>query len=125
MKSAIRFFEILLLCALCSFSAFSQDKTTSLSATARWTSTLSEHYWIQPDITYGVANNYALKLDVWQQKDAKTAVPTLIYYHGGGWIFGDRTGATLLFRPYLEIGWNVRTVEYTIANISLLPATRE
>src|ERR1700685_3740662 len=102
MKSAIRFSLILLFCWLCSSAVFSQDKTTALSVTARWASTVAEQYWIQPNITYGVANNYALKLDVWQRKNAKAATPTLIYYHGGGWTFGDRTGATLLFLPYLQ-----------------------
>jgi acetyl esterase/lipase len=106
-------------------SGFSQDKTTALSATARWASTVAEQYWIQPDITYGVANNYTLKLDVWQRKDAKTVAPTLIYYHGGGWVFGDRTGATLLFLPYLEMGWNVINVEYRMASVSLAPAAVE
>jgi acetyl esterase/lipase len=76
------------------FFPYSQEKTTALSDTARWASTVNEQYWIQPDITYGVANNYMLKLDVWQRKDAKQSAPTLIYYHGGGWIFGDRTWAT-------------------------------
>jgi acetyl esterase/lipase len=125
MKSELRYFRIFLLCALCSFPTFSQEKTTVLSDAARWASTAAEQYWIQPDITYGVANNYTLKLDVWQRKDAKTAAPTLIYYHGGGWIFGDRTGATLLFLPYLEMGWNVINVEYRMANVSLAPAAVE
>jgi acetyl esterase/lipase len=125
MKSAPRFVLILLLCGLCFVSAFSQNKTTSLSATARWASTIAEQYWIQPDITYGVTNNYTLKLDVWQRKDAKAAAPTLIYYHGGGWVFGDRTGATLLFLPYLEMGWNVINVEYRMASVSLAPAAVE
>jgi len=125
MKSALSLYLILLLCTLCSFPAFSQEKTTVLPDTARWASTVNGQYWIQPDIPYGVANNYTLKLDVWQRKDAKTATPTLIYYHGGGWIFGDRTGATLLFLPYLEMGWNVINVEYRMASISLAPAAVE
>jgi acetyl esterase/lipase len=125
MKSALRFFLILLVCGLFFLPAFSQDKTTALSATARWASTIAEQYWILPDITYGVANNYTLKLDVWQRKNAKAAAPTLIYYHGGGWIFGDRTGATLLFLPYLEMGWNVINVEYRMASVSLAPAAVE
>ncbi len=125
MKSTLRYFRRLLLCTLCTFPAFSHEKATVLSDTARWTSTVNEQYWIQPDITYGVANNYTLKLDVWQRKDAKTPAPTLIYYHGGGWIFGDRTGATLLFLPYLEMGWNVINVEYRMANVSLAPAAVE
>jgi acetyl esterase/lipase len=125
MKSRLSFYLIFLLCALCSFPAFSQDKTANLSDTARWASTVNEQYWIQPDITYGVANNYTLKLDVWQRKDQKTAAPTLIYYHGGGWIFGDRTGATLFFMPFLEMGWNVINVEYRMASVSLAPAAVE
>ncbi|MGH9642919.1 MAG: alpha/beta hydrolase fold domain-containing protein [Terriglobales bacterium] len=124
MTSLLRLVSFLLLLA-CSFQALCQDKTTPLSPTSSWAATASEHYWIQPDITYGVANNSTLKLDVWQRKDAKTPVPTLIYYHGGGWIFGDRTGATLLFLPYLEMGWNVINVEYRMASTSLAPAAVE
>ena len=124
-KSALSFYLILLLCALCIFPVFSQEKSTALSDTARWASTVNEQYWIQPDITYGVANNYTLKLDVWQRTNQTTAAPTLIYYHGGGWIFGDRTGATLLFMPFLEMGWNVINVEYRMASVSLAPAAVE
>jgi len=125
MKSRLPLYFILVLCGLSSSPASSQEKTAVLSETARWASTVNEQYWIQPDITYGVANNYTLRLDVWQRKDAKTPAPTLIYYHGGGWIFGDRTGATLLFLPYLEMGWNVINVEYRMANVSLAPAAVE
>ncbi len=125
MKSVLSVCLIFLLCAFCSFTAFSQEKAAALSDTARWASTVNERYWIQPDITYGVANNYTLKLDVWQRKDQKTASPTLIYYHGGGWVFGDRTGATLLFLPFLEMGWNVINVEYRMASVSLAPAAVE
>jgi acetyl esterase/lipase len=124
-KSAFSLSLILVLGALCSLTAFSQEKDPALSDTARWASTVNEQYWIQPDITYGVANNYTLKLDVWQRKDQETAAPTLIYYHGGGWILGDRTGATLFFLPYLEMGWNVINVEYRMANVSLAPAAVE
>src|SRR5260370_37954563 len=104
MKSALRFFLILPLCGLCSLPAFSQDKTTALSATERWASTIGEQYWIQPDITYGVANHSTLKLDVWQGKDEKTAVPTLIYYHGGEVVFCERAGAAPLVSPAIEVG---------------------
>src|SRR5580658_8456799 len=125
MKSALASYLIFLLCAWGSLPAFSQEKPAGLSDTERWASTVAEQYAIQPDITYGVANNYTLKLDVWQRKDTKTAAPTLIYYHGGGWVLGDRTGATLLFLPYLEMGWNVINVEYRMASVSLAPAAVE
>ncbi len=86
---------------------------------------LASKYLVFPDVTYGTANNYQMKLDVWQRADQKTPVPTVIYIHGGGWIFGDRTGATLWFLPYLEMGWNVINVEYRMADVSLAPAAVE
>jgi acetyl esterase/lipase len=123
MKSSLLVYLIVLLCTLGSLNAGSQDHT--VSPTVRWVSIIGGQYWIHPDITYGVANNYSLKLDVWQRNDAKTPVPTLIYYHGGGWVFGDRTGATLMLLPYLQMGWNVINVEYRMASVSLAPAAVE
>ena len=106
---------------VCSAQAVGQSAPSS----SAWVYTLAEKYSIFPDVTYGMSNNYALKLDVWQRKDAKSPAPTLIYYHGGGWIFGDRTGATLQLLPYLEMGWNVINVEYRMAYASLAPAAVE
>jgi len=96
-----------------------------VSESARWAASAAGEYLIYPDRVYGVANNYQLKLDVWQKQEAKEPVPTLIYIHGGGWIFGDRTGATLQFLPYLQMGWNVVNVEYRMASASLAPAAVE
>lgn len=114
---------------LCVFSLISavanSQQTPALSQTAVWASTVEEQYLIYPDVTYGTASNYQLKLDVWQRKDSKPRTPTLIYYHGGGWIWGDRTGATLFFLPYLEMGWNVVNVEYRMASVAVAPAAVE
>jgi acetyl esterase/lipase len=124
-KSTHRLYLVFLLWIFSSVGAHAQSTPSPLSPAARWASTVSEQYLIYPDITYGVANNYTLKLDVWQRKNAKTSTPTLIYYHGGGWIRGDRTGATLFFLPYLEMGWNVVNVEYRMASVSMAPAAVE
>lgn len=121
MGNGYRLAMVLLLTVFCANHAAGQQ----IQPTERWASTIAEKYAIYPDVTYGVANNYALKLDVWQRKDAKTPPPTLIYYHGGGWIFGDRTGATLYFLPYLAMGWNVINVEYRMASVSPAPAAVE
>lgn len=90
-----------------------------------WADAASGSYWVHPDRVYGVANNYQLKLDVWQQHDAKQPLPTVIYIHGGGWIFGDRTGAVPQLLPYLARGWNAVNVEYRMADVSLAPAAVE
>lgn len=124
MKSLLHACFVFSVCLVGSLCCVSQDQAT-LSATARWAAVVGGQYQIFPDITYGTANNYALKLDVWKRLDAKTPVPTLIYYHGGGWVFGDRTGSTFFLLPYLEMGWNVINVEYRMASVSLAPAAVE
>jgi acetyl esterase/lipase len=118
--------SIPMLTALCLIAAIAVPAASQPAPpSSTWVDTLAEKYAVFPDVTYGVANNYALKLDVWQRKDARGPAPTLIYYHGGGWIFGDRTGATLQLLPYLEMGWNVVNVEYRMASVSRAPAAVE
>ena len=105
---------------LCSFiAAHAQDQSSS------WATDVGSRYWVQPDIVYQGANNTLLKLDVWYQHDVKTPSPTLVYFHGGGWIFGTKEGSVLHFLPFLEKGWTVVNVEYRMASNSLAPAAVE
>jgi acetyl esterase/lipase len=90
-----------------------------------WATDLGSRYWVQPDIVYQVANNQSLKLDVWYQHEVKTPSPTLVYIHGGGWIFGTKEGGVYQFLPFLEKGWTVVNVEYRMASASLAPAAVE
>ena len=92
---------------------------------ASWATLLQNHYQVYPDQVYGTANNVELKLDVWENQDTKTPLPTVIYIHGGGWVFGDRAGAVPELLPYLQKGWNVVNVEYRMASQSLAPAAVE
>ncbi len=86
---------------------------------------IADRYWMQPDVAYNTANNTALKLDVWYPRDNNTPTPTLVYIHGGGWIFGSKEGAVYQFLPFLERGWRVVNVEYRMASNSLAPAAVE
>jgi len=86
---------------------------------------IADRYWMQPDVVYGSANNTPLKLDVWYPRDNPNPTPTLVYIHGGGWIFGSKEGAVYQFLPYLEKGWRVVNVEYRMASNSLAPAAVE
>lgn len=89
-----------------------------------WASSLSEGYLLYPDQQYSYATATSLKLDVWQAQ-TKESVPTVIYYHGGGWFFGDRTGAVPFLMPWLARGWNVINVEYRMSGTALAPAAVE
>jgi len=90
-----------------------------------WATDIGARYWVQPDIVYTTANNTPLKLDVWYQHDINTPQPTLVYIHGGGWIFGSKETSVLQFLPFLEKGWRVVNVEYRMASNSLAPAAVE
>lgn len=90
-----------------------------------WTESASFDYGVGADITYGVFQNVPVHLDVWRNTKAAGPVPTLMYIHGGGWVFGDKGGAANLFLPYIERGWNVVNVEYRMAGTSPAPAAVE
>ena len=86
---------------------------------------IGDRYWMQPDVVYGSANNTPLKLDIWYPRDNDKPTPTLVYIHGGGWIFGSKEGAVYQLLPYLERGWRVVNVEYRMAGNSLAPGSVE
>ncbi|MGD9562865.1 MAG: alpha/beta fold hydrolase [Pyrinomonadaceae bacterium] len=86
---------------------------------------IGDRYWMQPDVVYGSANNTPLKLDIWYPRDNPNPTTTVVYIHGGGWIFGSKEGAVYQLLPYLERGWRVVNVEYRMAGNSLAPAAVE
>jgi len=79
---------------------------------------------VLPDIVYVRASGYEAKLDVYASR-AATPAPTLVYYHGGGWVGGSKEGALLQVMPYLAMGWTVVNVEYRLARNALAPAAVE
>jgi acetyl esterase/lipase len=89
-----------------------------------WSASTSDRYLVFPDQSYGYFSGVSVKLDVWQVQ-TKEPVPTVIYYHGGGWFFGDRTGALPYLMPWLARGWNVINVEYRMSGTALAPAAVE
>lgn len=74
-----------------------------------------------PNLTYVTASGYEAKLDVYASQ-SPTPAPTLVYYHGGGWVGGSKEGALLETMPYLAMGWTVVDVEYRLAGTALAPA---
>lgn len=86
---------------------------------------MASRYNVSSGLTYLTANNWEAKLDVYRPRAFAGATPTLIYFHGGGWITGDRQTGFLFALPYLEMGWAVVNVEYRLAKVSLAPAAVE
>jgi acetyl esterase/lipase len=91
---------------------------------ANWAAGASDRYLVYPGQPYGYFSGVSVNLDVWQAQ-TKESVPTVIYYHGGGWFFGDRTGALPYLMPWFARGWNIINVEYRMSGTALAPAAVE
>jgi acetyl esterase/lipase len=82
---------------------------------------------VERDITYGVADGVALKMDIYYPKVANGAVPAVMYVHGGGWTKGDkRSGAGASEIPELvSRGYLVAAINYRLAPQYKFPAQIE
>ena len=96
--------------------------SAQLSPTAEWATHASNQYQVAANVTYLTATGYESKLDVYRRRDATTPQPTLVFYHGGGWIGGTKEASFMSLMPWLEMGWNVVNVEYRMARVAPAPA---
>jgi acetyl esterase/lipase len=116
-KTALVFVASLLTVPAAPSKAFAQ-----LSPTAEWATHAQNQYQVFPNVTYLVATGYESKLDVYKRRDAPALQPTLVFYHGGGWIGGTKEASFMSIMPWLEMGWNVVNVEYRMARVAPAPA---
>jgi acetyl esterase/lipase/peptidoglycan/xylan/chitin deacetylase (PgdA/CDA1 family) len=91
----------------------------------KWVDYASADYDILPNITYSIANNTELKLDLYLPKDRRAPNPTLMLFHGGGWVDGQKERNVFQLLPYLALGWAVINVEYRLARNTPAPAAVE
>ncbi len=91
----------------------------------RWTDYAAGDYDIFPNVTYAKANNIELKLDLYLPKNRTNPTATLILFHGGGWVDGQKERNVLFLLPYLAMGWSAVNVEYRTGHQSPAPAAVE
>jgi acetyl esterase/lipase len=96
-----------------------------LSAPAEWATHATNEYQVFPNVTYLVASNWEAKLDIYKRRDTTGPQPTLIFFHGGGWVQGSKEASQMSLMPWLEMGWNVVNVEYRLGRVALAPAAVE
>ncbi len=117
--------KLLLYSIIAFFVVLSAVANAGAQATSPSLLQINDRYWMQPDVVYGSANNTPLKLDIWYPRDNQNPTTTVVYMHGGGWVFGSKEGSVYQFLPYLERGWRVVNAEYRMASNSLAPAAVE
>ena len=116
---------LLFVASLLMISVVPSNMFAQLSATADWATHASNEYQVIPNVTYLTATGYESKLDVYKRRDTTAAQPTLVFYHGGGWVAGTKEASVMSIVPWLEMGWNVVNVEYRMARVALAPAALE
>jgi acetyl esterase/lipase len=95
------------------------------AAPDRWIDYVAGEYDIFPNVTYAKASNVELKLDLYLPKNRTRPNPTLILFHGGGWVDGAKERNVLFLLPYLEMGWSAVNVEYRNGHQAPAPAAVE
>lgn len=115
----------LLIAGLLMIPAASSRAFAQLSPTSDWAVHAQNQYQVFANVAYLTATGYESKLDVYKRRDATAPQPTLVFYHGGGWILGTKEASFMSIMPWLEMGWNVVNVEYRMARVALAPAAVE
>jgi acetyl esterase/lipase len=91
----------------------------------RWLDYAAGDYDIFPNVTYAKASNVELKLDLYLPKNRTNPTATLILFHGGGWVDGQKERNVLFLLPYLSMGWSAINVEYRTGHQASAPAAVE
>src|SRR5690349_22289679 len=110
-----------LICVICVIGGCAYGQ----SASDRWIDYAPAEYDIFPNVTYAKASNVELKLDLYLPKNRTRSLATLILFHGGGWVDGQKERNVLYLLPYLELGWAAINVEYRTARQAPAPAAVE
>jgi acetyl esterase/lipase len=92
---------------------------------AVWATHLATEYRVVPDVTYLTTNNWEGQVDLYLPRNADRPTPTVLYFHGGFWVRGNKGGSVLNVMPYLEMGWAVVNVAYRLGQVSRAPAAVE
>ncbi|MDI3089898.1 alpha/beta hydrolase fold domain-containing protein [Priestia megaterium] len=80
------------------------------------------------EVTLDNGDPYTLKMDIYQDLNQKTPGPCIIYYFGGGWMYGEYKQVTqkaVYFRELIRLveqGFTVVSPAYRLASQSVFPA---
>ena len=102
----------------CSIS--SGDSTLTKEQTSGYGKFWAHHYNTTTDVPYGshpdqrvdiYTYGYYVGEPNWFER-SDDMKPTFVWFHGGGWRFGEKETDTWILIHFLERGWNVVNVEY-------------
>jgi len=77
------------------------------------------------NIEYKNVNGKSLQLDIYRLKERDSAVPLLVFIHGGGWKSGQRSDYLVYLIPFAQKGYMTATVSYRLLKDGPYPACAE
>jgi len=93
-----------------------------LTSSAEWAAEVETRYQVSIDVPYISQGGAQLMLDVYARRDVSTPQPTLVFFHGGFWVAGNKNSQIMNLLPWLEMGWNVVNVGYRLGATAPAPA---
>jgi acetyl esterase/lipase len=86
---------------------------------------LATSYRVDPDVIYLSTPGWEGKLDLYLPRRPNLSLPTVVLFHGGGWVTGSKDEIALDVLPYLAMGFAVVNVDYRLARVARAPAAVE
>jgi acetyl esterase/lipase len=77
------------------------------------------------DVPYASPGGVCLRADLHLPRDKGSAVPVIVWIHGGGWRFGNRKIAPDLSRFFAERGFAMVAIDYRLSHQATFPAQIE
>jgi acetyl esterase/lipase len=96
-----------------------------LDPITKWATNTAYTSGIRPNIVYQKAGGLDLKLDVITSGANTGMKPVVIWFHGGGWVTGEKEGSLLESLPFLARGMDFVDVDYRLASQAVAPAAVE
>lgn len=103
-------------------AAISTPAFAQLSPTSHWAASVESRYQVDIDVPYTSQAGAQLHMDIYSRRDVDSAQPTVVFFHGGFWVIGNKNTQILNLVPWLEMGWNVVNVGYRLGTTAPAPA---
>jgi acetyl esterase/lipase len=91
---------------------------------ARGATVLVTPYLAARDVPYRQVGGWIGRADIYRP-DGDGPFPIILFFHGGGWVYGSQRDVDVWAMPFLTWGYAVVAVSYRLANVALAPAAVE
>jgi acetyl esterase/lipase len=128
MRPTTKFILLVFLCFVVSFNACKpQTNTQTIVPSTTTPAYISKLGTVEKNIAYSSADFINLKMDVYYPLTAPGLMPVVVYLHGGAWIQGDKSDASISpeVSELVKRGFLVASINYGLAPQYTIPGQIE